>query len=81
MEVGLNHSLILAAAVFLVGLVGFVTRRNTIIICFVGNGVSISVDSPGIGGRNLFYSRIFLFSFSSFIVLLWSPSVKPTGIP
>ena len=32
MEVGLNHYLILAAAVFLVGLVGFVTRRNTIIM-------------------------------------------------
>lgn len=32
MEVGLNHYLILAAAVFLVGLVGFITRRNTIIM-------------------------------------------------
>jgi len=31
-EVGLNHYLILAAAIFLVGLVGFVTRRNTIIM-------------------------------------------------
>jgi len=31
-EVGLNHYLILAAAVFLVGLVGFVSRRNTIIM-------------------------------------------------
>lgn len=32
MEVGLNHYLILAAALFLVGMVGFVVRRNTIIM-------------------------------------------------
>ena len=32
MEVGLNHYLILAAALFLIGMVGFVVRRNTIIM-------------------------------------------------
>jgi NADH-quinone oxidoreductase subunit K len=31
-EVGLNHYLVLAAAVFLVGMVGFVVRRNTIVM-------------------------------------------------
>jgi NADH-quinone oxidoreductase subunit K len=31
-DVGLSHYLILAAAVFLVGMVGFVIRRNTIIM-------------------------------------------------
>ncbi len=32
MEVGLTHYLILAAALFLIGMVGFVVRRNTIIM-------------------------------------------------
>ena len=32
MDVGLTHYLCLAAAVFLVGMVGFVVRRNTIIM-------------------------------------------------
>lgn len=32
MEVGLNHYLILAAALFLIGMVGFVVRRNTLIM-------------------------------------------------
>lgn len=32
MEIGLNHYLLLAAAVFLVGMLGFVARRNTIIM-------------------------------------------------
>jgi len=31
-EVGLNHYLVLAAVVFLTGMVGFVVRRNTIIM-------------------------------------------------
>jgi NADH-quinone oxidoreductase subunit K len=31
-EIGLNHYLILAAALFLIGMVGFVIRRNTIIM-------------------------------------------------
>lgn len=32
MEVGLTHYLILAAALFLIGMVGFVVRRNTLIM-------------------------------------------------
>ena len=32
MEVGLTHYLVLAAAVFVVGMVGFVVRRNVIIM-------------------------------------------------
>ncbi|MBD3222672.1 NADH-quinone oxidoreductase subunit NuoK [bacterium] len=32
MDVGLNHYLVLAAAVFLVGMVGFVIRRNTLVM-------------------------------------------------
>ena len=32
MEIGLNHYLILAAALFLIGMVGFVVRRNTLIM-------------------------------------------------
>ncbi len=32
MEVGLTHYLILAVALFLIGMVGFVIRRNTIIM-------------------------------------------------
>ena len=32
MEVGLTHYLLLAAALFLIGMVGFVVRRNTIIM-------------------------------------------------
>ena len=32
MDVGLNHYLVLAAAVFLVGMVGFVMRRNTLVM-------------------------------------------------
>jgi NADH-quinone oxidoreductase subunit K len=31
-EVGLNHYLVLATALFLIGMVGFVVRRNTIIM-------------------------------------------------
>jgi NADH-quinone oxidoreductase subunit K len=31
-EIGLNHYLILAAALFLIGMVGFVVRRNTLIM-------------------------------------------------
>jgi len=31
-EVGLTHYLLLAAAVFLVGMVGFIVRRNTLIM-------------------------------------------------
>lgn len=32
MEVGLGHYLMLAAAVFLIGMTGFIVRRNTIIM-------------------------------------------------
>jgi NADH-quinone oxidoreductase subunit K len=31
-EIGLNHYLVLAAAVFLIGMAGFIIRRNTIIM-------------------------------------------------
>jgi NADH-quinone oxidoreductase subunit K len=31
-DVGLNHYLILAAAVFLIGMIGFVIRRNTLVM-------------------------------------------------